>query len=966
MRCNALTIFTVLISFLVSNVDAIFTDQAYKSDFHVSLLGAPSQRNTFFHRPSTTSKASLLYTLSELNVLGAVNPKDGSVVWRQLLASAAGNTTTTNGVLKATESEVFTTVGNTIGVWDAADGKLVWDWDASGPVIWFDVAKSVDGTVYALGVSSLEGSPNIVTALSATNGKIVWKYEDTSGDFPLAVIGSESSVFYVSLHKALIGSSKIAVTTLDLSTGRQIAHVSFSADTDDPVVHVASNSKIPVLVWTDRHVKILKINVLGSTNVQTATLAGYEKEEVTEIAVLSPAEIHPQTDFLVYFQTPKSHWAEVFHMDKTGSLYKRHELAVMGGKGAFSCSIVDDIVHFTRNTDFEVSLTSATSPNILAKWPVRPKSHGGAFEPQGITHAVSEVVSKGGSNFAIRSAVLVPSGDWIMIRNGDADWIRHEGLSGIIAAAYVEAQAEEGLAHDLEIESQENPVSAYLHRLTRHIKQLQTVPSAIIKLSTKLLTSVIGDRLGLDADATELTTFGFRKLVIVATKQGRVAAIDTASEGKVVWSTQVATMTGGESWKIYNINVGTKTIGISAGDGAYMQLSIATGEIIKQQPGGVVPEVDHFLSVPEDLENSPLILVGRDGSVQEAPSKQPFSADIIVTKRPDNSVAGWGLAYRKRSLTWVFRPATGEVISSVTTRPEHDPVASIGKALGDRRVLYKYLNPNLAVIIAKNSEANTASVYLIDSISGQLLFTTKHTGVDPTKPIPVTFAQNWFAYSLFSDPSIPYPTNPNVPQLPQPKSYQMAISELYESIHPNDRGPLGSAQNFSSLRFNPEHPSSPHVISASYIVPGPITHLTTTTTLQGITPPSILAALPSLNALIAIPLAYLSARRPLNRDPTPQEAEEGLMRYHPTLDFSPKWQLNHKREMLGIEGIVTDSTNMESTSLVFAWGETDLFGTRVAGIGEFDILGARFGKLSLMLTVVALALGTGVLAPMVS
>jgi hypothetical protein len=109
----------------------------------------------------------------------------------------------------------------------------------------------------------------------------------------------------------------------------------------------------------------------------------------------------------------------------------------------------------------------------------------------------------------------------------------------------------------------------------------------------------------------------------------------------------------------------------------------------------------------------------------------------------------------------------------------------------------------------------------------------------------------------------------------------------------------------------------------------------------------------------------LSARRP-HREPTPAEREEGIFKYHPYLELAGPWTLSHQRELLGIRDIVVSPTSMESTSLVFAFGDLDIFGTRVAPIGTFDVLGKGFGKLQLIGTVLATAIGTAVLAPMVS
>ena len=79
MRIQAFT----FVALCVSSSLAIFVDEVNDIDFHHALLGVPSPQSTFFHRPSSSSNASLLYTLSDRLVLGAVNPKDGSLVWRQ-------------------------------------------------------------------------------------------------------------------------------------------------------------------------------------------------------------------------------------------------------------------------------------------------------------------------------------------------------------------------------------------------------------------------------------------------------------------------------------------------------------------------------------------------------------------------------------------------------------------------------------------------------------------------------------------------------------------------------------------------------------------------------------------------------------------------------------------------------------------------------------------------------------------
>ena len=787
-----------------------------------------------------------------------------------------------------------------------------------------------------------------------------------SGNSPLAISASAKHAYLVSFQSGLVKSSKIVTTAINLSKADEATQASFAADCEDPTVHVASNAVAPALIWTDKSFRILRFNLLGTSQVSSASITSSGKEEIEEVTVSSPALTHDLPYFLIRFQTAQSHWAEVFQAKPSSkSISKVYELPQVGGPGAFSASVAGGKIYFTRNTDFEVSLTSTDSVKILEQWPIRPKSHGGILDPEGVSHAVSEVVPKAASGFAVRSAVVLSSGNWVMIRNGEPAWIRQESLSGIVAAAFAENPNVQDLAEQLAIESHDNLVSAYLHRVKRHANDLKQFPSWLMNIPTRVLSSFTGDSVDLSGPNSQSEAFDFRKLVVVATENGRVMALDTGLQGNVVWSTQAVKLLSGAKWKVHNINIGSKTAGISAAGGEYVIVELSTGKVLKYQPGGIVANLDHFLSVPEDAEKAPMILIKQDGSVEEAPADSSINAHVIVTRRPSGSIAGWSSSKGKRTLAWEFSAGIDETIVSVETRPLHDPVASIGKVLGDRKVLYKYLNPNLLLISAINPTSFSASIYLLDSISGQILYTTKHYGVDVDKPIAMAFTQNWFSYSLFSDPSIPIATSAD-DALPLPKSYQLIVSEIYESPIANDRGPLGSAENFSSLSYNAAFLTYPHVYTQAYVLPGPISQMTTTSTLQGITPPSLLCVLPTLNALIAIPMALLSARRPVGRPPNAQEMEEGLIQYQPLINFDPKWMINHKRELLNLKGIVTEATGMESTSLVFAWGETDVFGTKVAPIGEFDILGRGFGKLQLVGTVLALGAGTGILSPMVS
>ena len=176
MRLPALPLLLSLVSLLVPSISAVSADEAYQTDYHHALLGTPQRHTTFFHQPSAASKASLLYTLSERNVVGAVNPKDGTLVWRQYLSSGSRNDTGLEGFLRAVngESTVVTAIGSDVRAWDAADGRLVWQWEGRGIVRSLEIMDFAGQSKDVIVLHQDKGRA-VITRLEATAGLLVWQ-----------------------------------------------------------------------------------------------------------------------------------------------------------------------------------------------------------------------------------------------------------------------------------------------------------------------------------------------------------------------------------------------------------------------------------------------------------------------------------------------------------------------------------------------------------------------------------------------------------------------------------------------------------------------------------------------------------------------------------------------------------------------------------------------------------------------
>ncbi|KAL1970947.1 hypothetical protein VTN77DRAFT_2781 [Rasamsonia byssochlamydoides] len=928
----------LLLAACVPSSLAIFADEVNHIDFHHALLGVPSPQTTFFHRPSSSSNASLLYTLSEKLVLGAVNPKDGSIVWRQNLARWSSLDQGVEGFLRSSDGEttVVSAAGDLVASWDAMDGKLSWKSQFDdGPVKDLELLELQDGSTSsgARDVITLFGDKTgIVRRLDGVSGKVKWEYKDDSGDLPFQVSSSPTEVFYISLQSALLKGYKIKITVLDPESGRQTKqHILTSENevsTPESILFVGANTASPLIVWADKSQKALKINIIGSKQVHTVNIENDSGEDIQRIEVQAPQGLNSLPHFLVHYETDSSSWAEVYHTDlQSSTISKAYQLPRLSEKSVFATSHKAGNVYFTRITDSEIIVVSSASHGVLGRWPHKKRTVDTGL------HAVAEVASKGDSA-AVRFAYVLDSEDWVLVRNGEAEWTRHEGLAGAVAASWAEPPSSEDLVHELEIEGHASVLSAYIHRVKRHIRDLQHLPAWLQELPKRVFSSF------LTAELSNLDSFGLAKLVIVATESGRVIAIDTGKRGSVAWNVRAADT---KNWNVKAITTQSGSATIYAEDGSSVSVNITSGEILsKRDPTSKIKSIVILPDGPAPVT----VGIREDGT----PLEPLAGSGYLVTLSDDGRVLGWILGNNKTPV-WQFLPPRGERVIHATSRPVHDPVASIGKVLGNRLVLYKYLNPNLALVTTVGE--NTATFYLLDGVSGKVLHSSIQTGVDTTQPITAVLSENWFAYSLWAD----------VTDTSESKGYQLVVSELYESPHPNDRGPLGSASNYSSLH-GADAPPKPYVVSQSFIIPEPISHMAVTQTRQGITTRQLLCTLPASNAIIGIPRPVLDPRRPVGRDPTPAEVEEGLFKYNPFLEFDGRWYLTHTRDVSDIRAVISSPTLLESTSLVFAFGG-DVFGTRVTPSQAFDILGRGFSKLQLVATVVALAVGVAILAPMV-
>lgn len=165
----------------VAPAAAIFEDDAYHIDFHYALLGLPKHEATFFQKPYAGSKASLLYSISQNHTFGAINPKDGALVWRQHFSAEPH----VQGHLRSGSEQdtVISAVGERITAWSSSDGRLVWETSVKGATVEdLEILEQEDGmTVNEAkdAIVLLSGGIHGVKRLDGKTGLAKWTFEDT-------------------------------------------------------------------------------------------------------------------------------------------------------------------------------------------------------------------------------------------------------------------------------------------------------------------------------------------------------------------------------------------------------------------------------------------------------------------------------------------------------------------------------------------------------------------------------------------------------------------------------------------------------------------------------------------------------------------------------------------------------------------------------------------------------------------
>ncbi|EMR08015.1 hypothetical protein PNEG_03457, partial [Pneumocystis murina B123] len=931
----------------LSSIRATFYEND-KITFHIPLIGVPLKESIFFHKPISYQN-SLIYLATEKNILAAINSKDGSLVWRQKYAE-----NDPINAIKPLDSKIISLSNSSnVRAWNALTGFLIWEETLQN----FFLDNRYVIKIFENNITSNKDiillTSNTIYFLDSNTGSQIWCYGKNVERLPIFLSISNSFVYVVE-SRVSSNTYFISVSKLDGKTGNKIAsNYLFSISKLDDIIYVGS-SPLPIIVWRNSSISSsLSIydfdrNITHIINIEIpfSSVKLYSSEHSN---VISPS-------ILLHF-TSNSYqktWASVFSFKSNSSILKLYEISSISATSCFFATIYAFnifYIHSYINKFGSITIDTYGDKNnsILNTWNISQNQSHSHLE-----QIISNFFQKKDNSTMIKSVVVMSDGVIYMVKESSILWHREESLSYSIHAEFFQLpQKHIVLIENDSLKKSNFLPSIYIKRIIRHFNKLKEIIKYIVSSIRKKLSKKYKDTSNIQKTRLRKNVFGLKQIIIVITSKGKILALDPFFSGIIIWSNNLGNKFDYKGlWiikksKTLNDIPVIAVLGRSFQDMHFWRINGLTGEII------------NFKKVDNDIKNSFIldhistndsnenIIVGitEDKKVKllyDTSKALPISmlenlSNIYFSTKNLNTLEGYFLDFKNlyANVTWTIDFPSSESIISLSFRNKNEKIASIGRVLGDRSVLYKYLNSHFLAVATGNEEDSKLNIYLIDMVKGMILHTNHYNSVDISKGVEILLTENWIVYQFW----IEKPT----------KGYQIVISELYESETRNKRN---KGENSTSIYNIP----LPFVISQAYLYPRRIHAFTSVLTRYGITSRDIISYIDS-NQIIIIPKKLLDPQRPiLTSNKIPSESIKGLIPYDVNLFIDSKIIISCKNEVYGIKNILSSPTLLESTSLILAYGH-DIFFTYVTPSNSFDVLNPSFNKFQLLLTIFLLIVG---------
>ncbi|KAG6330871.1 hypothetical protein ID866_8220 [Astraeus odoratus] len=937
-------------SILVASLSCTVTWALHESDvgvidWHTKLVGIPlyGDQNTapVFHD-------DLILTATSGNVLAALNATDGSIVWRSIYDN--NDRISAFKIHDRAVSSLSGPGGSIFRTYDISTGHLLLEHRLHNPAIARATELQSMEIVTSPSATALFTLTNgdTVTHIDTEAGQILWTWNSSDNEFLVTythVLPTSAAIYAIGLARTKTART-LHITTLSPTDGSLIASVNIPANlvngrSDFALLNARANPNSsldvnaplwPCLSWLESsslRFAVLSPNLKGQVRI----IPGINYTHIQDIGLTDVGQFMAFTEggvaHLMRYDGGSLPPSDIATAYKTSS-QARTESFFTGSYDKDGGPRIARVFWSRANSQ---AIQQTFTPRITED---RGFVTGYAFpfktEGYGIIRHVAFDGHSADSQNNTRLFVTTSTGALQLWEKYDLRWSRDEALSTIQLATFV---------------SLNPPGVTSAPTITSDVAgdQVQIILKQLRQLSDRILQHFYPAKLPLiptDTSGSRSTTslqgdaFGFHQVIVAATTEGVLYGLDSRN-GEILWR------------RLFGLGWASERVG---GRIVPVKMYVLPARTTAASDEGADERgKERAVIVTQRLANNGLVdtvvfevdpLTGEDARPREDENQQ------------SNTIAKTGLLEGKD----VIQGPTVEVFllpesnGTLALLDEFMQVQLYPDTPAARATLERLAFALHLILPARTSSEEGLYSQLVGH---RMTFNEELSDVHVAYP-------SW-RISLSPGEAIreiipPASTGPpaSYGRVLGNRRWRIMTVEMYEGKNPDDITRSSELSSYSNATTDMA------TYEQAFILPYGITALAPTSTRFGVTLKDLIVA-SQKRGVHSIPHRLLDPRRPWGK-PSQSEAEEGLITYDAILGNDGRLELSHNYEVANVRKIVTAPSRLESTSLVLALG-LDLFLTRVAPSGTFDVLSENFNKAQLVLTIVGLGAAIVFIRPVV-
>ncbi|XP_006654166.1 ER membrane protein complex subunit 1 [Oryza brachyantha] len=954
----------LLLAFLASLAtlaDAVYEDQVGLADWHQRYIGKVKQ--AVYH--SQKSGRRRVVVLTEENVIASLDLRSGDIFWRHVIEK---NDPVDQLSLSLGKYVVTLSSGGSIlRAWNLPDGQMIWETN-------LQVAKSSKSLLHVLSNNKV-AKDNLVFvsagqwiyAVSSIDGVISWGKEFSLDGLEIkqVVQSPENDIIYA---VGLSGSSKLNLYQLNAKTGEIVKHIqeSFPSAICGETI-LGSHNMLVALDETRSGLFLIEFNGerISYKKVHISDLVQDLSGTVKLLQLMPNGVIALQVSSTVFVLKLKGidglELIQSFEQPAAVS----DALAITEKDEAFAI-----VQHVGSEIEFVVKLTSDVTNEVIRE-KINIDQHRGNIQKVFLNNYIRTDKSHG-----FRALLVMEDHSLLLVQQGAVVWNREDGLASIVDVT----------TSELPVEKDGVSVANVEHNLFEWLKgHMLKLKGTLMLASADELAAIQAMRLK-SSEKNKMTRDhnGFRKLLIVLTKAGKVIALHTG-DGRIIWSNLLQSLRASKSgempsalslyqWqvphhRVMHENPSILIVGRSGADsaapGLLSVLDSYSGDeltslrldhsVVQIIPLTLKDSSEHRLQLIFD-SHSNAYLYPRSPDAMNVFLPEMSNTYLYTVDTEKNVIRGYSLqkscdnsdeyCFSTKELWSIVFPSDTERIAISETRKMNEVVHAQAKIIADQDVMYKYLSKNLIFVATLSPKAageiGSAApeeawlvAYLIDAVTGRILHRVTHHGAQG--PVHAVVSENWVVYHYFNL---------------RAHRFEMAVIEIYDQSRADNKDVMKLILGKHNLSAPITSYTRPEVMvkSQSYFFTFSVKTIAVTQTAKGITNKQLLIGTIG-DQVLALDKRFVDPRRSVN--PTQQEKEEGIIPLTDALSIIPTSYVTHSLQVEALRGIVSIPSKLESTTLIFTYG-VDLFYTQLAPSRTYDSLTDEFSYALLLITIVAL------------